>query len=252
MILKSGLLLPILLLSACDLFPTADKIEDGPLSQSSDADIFGFEKLPPLNNKGADALRVVIGPSFGRYHYRFDFVPLKVGCKIVDRDIDDMTKYDGNAYCGNVWANGVRIDREAEQSNVKFRFIVPAEDFKNLFDSVKFSVARWNGSWDMTTDGTSVAIELHNRGKISSLNSNGRSPDNPSALASLLVKAIALAYGPAGIFPKLHDWQVYTREDELDPKYACAAPQLSLSDIDGFGVGDDACAKSLRLGPTKN
>lgn len=52
------------------------------------------------------------------------------------------------------------------------------------------------------------------------------------------VQRILLSYGPMGKTPRSADWHL----PETPSEYPCNNPGLNVADIDGFGVGDDACA----------
>jgi hypothetical protein len=243
-----------ILLPGCGIQP--DRVSREPLAKHPGADIFGFDKLPPLRSKGGDAIRVLVQPSFGRYHYRFDFVPLEKACTVPDSNIDDLSD-DKRSWCGAVTVNGERTTlgaSDGEQQNseaLPFRFVVPAEDFRSFFNVLKHRMARWNGSRSQLLDGTSVAIEQHARGEVRSYHSNAIfefSQDNPAAFASLFVRSLALAYGPSGIFPRSEGWHVRSDEQQIELRFACNAQFLNTADPDGIGVGDDRCATALKQG----
>lgn len=242
---RPGLLVLPFILGACGFFAN-DKVENVPLSKNSEAKYTGEEDWPALQSKGSDALRVLIRPSFGRYNYRFDFVPLKAGCRIYDAEIDRGVERPESSYCGEVAVTGYRTDTGAEFAATPFRFVVPAADFGRLFENLQHRMARWRGTRKNWTDGTSIAVELHNRGKISSMVSNDISPENPMQALSAPLQAMILAYGPSGMFPRSSDWHSF-----VDPDRPCDTPGINEKDADGFGIGDDACAIWLRSKATE-
>lgn len=232
-----------------------DLVSDGPLAEQSDDDILAFSDYAPLKTNNSDAIRVLVAPSFGIYHYAFDIVPLDNGCRVMQRG----TYYAESApptdiRCGNAMVHAIRnlnsgfkhID--LNESPMSFKFVVPAAEYESFYLTLKSKMDSWDGSWQGMTDGTGTSIELHSGGRISSYHSNlplDFSPDNPAAFAALNMRMIALAYAPTGLTPRDPSWTVRPPKDKLQPKFRCAWPGMNDADPDGYGIGDDACAKTL-------
>ena len=224
---------------------------DGPLKEHKNNPIWKFDQYPAMKTGGSDALRIIVQPSFGMYNYRFDIKPQKGGCQIFNSETDDWDTHDPQ--CLVIWVDGERwTTTEGRHLNglprkTSFRFYVPEEEFRDLFDAVHDRLHSWEGNGRTVVDGTSIAIEQHRRGAIQSYKSNARLSDasDPAVIAGLAVHRMALAYGPDGLFPVSADWHVF--EPTEDPYYRpCGHTGLRTPDPDGFGTGDDACAKFLK------
>ena len=241
--------LVLFVLSSC---APDDLVSNGPLANRSDNKYFRFSDYAPLKTNRSDAIRVIVAPSFGIYHYRFDLVPLNKGCRVLDYE-KDFDKQPASKMCGDAIADAERSLNPAFRHSIAnekpmfFKFIVPAPEYQSFFNTLKSKMKGWRGAWQQMTDGTGSSIEIHDGVRITSYHSNlplEHSPDNPAAFASLNMRTIALAYAPAGLIPRDPDWNVRPPDKELQPRFRCAWPGLNVPDPDGWGFGDDACAKT--------
>ncbi len=200
---------------------------DGPLANGPGSGIYGFARHGKLETYNSDAIRIIIAPSFGIYHYRFDVVPLKKGCRVIDRT-KHFDKQPVSKMCGDATVSAERSinpawkERDPAAKPLRFAFVIPAPEYTSLFRTLSSKTEKWRGHWQGVTDGTSTAIELHSGGKIVSYHSNVPleiAPDNPAAFASLQIRAIALAYAPTGSIPRGIDWNVDGPNEEIQPKF---------------------------------
>lgn len=239
----------LLSLAACQ---PADLVSNGPLAERKDNKLFRFSDYGLLETNQSDAIRVIISPSFGVYHYAFDVVPMDKGCRVLENGIyyGPPTK----KRCGNAMVYATRSlnpaynDTDLSGNRLSFKFVVSAPEYEMFYLTLKSKMDGWRGAWQGMTDGTGTAIELHSRGKIYSYHSNLPlvvSPDNPAAFASLYMRTIALAYAPIGLTPRDPNWTVRPPKDKLRPEFRCAWPGMNESDPDGYGIGNDICAKTL-------
>lgn len=202
---------------------------------------------------GTDGLRVYIEPSFGEFYYRFEIVPQPEGCITVWPD-EEFAEHKN--YCAHYL---VRMRKQASQNGQPstaadfedFRFILPQEDARELLGVSDRLAQTWTGDRSVTLDGTSIAFELTKRGKTRSMISNESlvtDHRNPAAWIGAEMHRLALAYGPTGHIPRLYDW--HSNESD-DGRFPCNNPGLNVPDPDGFGVGDDTCARSLTDQPSR-
>lgn len=202
-------------------------------------------KLPPLTQDGA--MRLQVAPSFGLYDYVLDFTPQPAGCLMTWRD----TEFDQAAtkpLCGIV---AVQVWRSAtnEEGQLKSRepraFFVLGEDYRDVIQAFNDKLPRWRGRQTMMLDGTGLEFEQLHKGKLGSMTANAgeAGSDNPLAQLARDIHRLALAYGPADFFPQRYDWHSYA-----DANYPCGG-SLAGADLDGMGIGDDACAAWLKTKP---
>jgi hypothetical protein len=198
-------------------------------------------------------MRVYIEPSFGDFDYRFEIVPQPTGCVAIwpEEEFDEKKNY-----CAYYL---VRMRKQVTQSGDKrrigifkdFNFILPQEDARELFGVADRLSAAWQGGASGYVDGTSVAFELVKNGGVRSMRSASGMDGakiSPAAWIAAEVHRFALAYGPAGQVPRGSDWHSYVNSDG---RFPCNNPGLNVPDPDGFGVGDDACARSLTDQPSR-
>jgi hypothetical protein len=243
----------LLSLAACEPYNT---VSEGPLAKSRSNEYFRFSDAPALQPGKGDALRIFVQPSFGMYHYRFDFVPMDKGCNVAEtgRRRSNDEKPEGKE-CGHTlvlaerWLNSDNDDRRDKAT--QFKFVVPAPEFTEFYNVLKKKLAASRGSNASLTDGTSTGIELHSHGRVSSYRSNvplDYDIDDPAAYAALHMRVIAMAYGPSGMFPREPGWNVRRSDEDVEEKFRCSDPGVNEPDADGYGIGDDACARSLDAG----
>ena len=191
---------------------------------------------------GQDGLRVLIAPSFGRYHYYLSLRQLPSGCLPRDRLPDDGSA-DGCS-CGPARVDVRRID-QTDRRIATARFVVPPEEGELLLARLNAPLERWHGENFSTLDGTVVAIERVRAGQTMSMSSNtyATDPANPAPQLSTDLHRILLAYGPTGFAPRSGDWHVPHDPIGEDP---CNDPALATPLDRGFGVGDSDCDAAKR------
>lgn len=231
-----------------------DIVFQGTLVEACGEDcLFWSETDEDRRAQGADGLRVYIEPSFGEFDYRFEIVPQPQGCITIwpDEDFAENKDYCGH-YLVRMRKQVSRNSRSVAQAQFEdFRFVLPQEDARQLLGVSDRLAQAWVGGRSGTLDGTSIAFELTKRGKTRSMISN-ESLDtdhrNPAAWIGAEMHRLALAYGPTGQIPRRYDWHSNLHGD---PRFACNDPGQNTPDPDGFGVGHDACARSLADQPPR-
>jgi hypothetical protein len=126
-----------------------------------------------------------------------------------------------------------------------FEFFVPEEDYREIVHDFDRTAPRWPGTTRLWTDGTGLEIERVRDSDIWSMSTkaSGRLVD-PGARLSRGVQRLLLAYGPSGATPRNYDWTVQPDDD-----YPCGGADLNTPDADGFGIGNDACARFIARHP---
>lgn len=231
-----------------------DVVFEGTLAEACGEDcLFWSETDDERGAQGADGLRVYIEPSFGAFDYRFEIVPQPQGCITIWPDEEFAEEKN---YCAHYL---VRMRKQASQNGQPraaakfedFHFILPQEDARELLGISDRLAQAWGRGRSGTLDGTTIAFELTKRGKTRSMISN-ESLDtdhrNPAAWVGAELHRLAFAYGPTGQIPRRYDWHSFESEDG---RFPCNNPGLNVPDPDGFGVGDDACARSLADQPSR-
>ncbi|WP_372520152.1 hypothetical protein [Sphingobium abikonense] len=223
--------------------PTGQYV-DGPLKDSYILERTKL-KLPPLTQDGA--IRLQVAPSFGLYDYVLDFTPQPAGCLMMwrGRDLDeDEIKMRCQIVAVHVWRSASE-NAGAPTPAEERRFFVPEEDYRDVTLSFNARVTDWRSRRSGMVDGTWLGVEQVHQGKIGSTvaNAGAWSSDNPASQLARDIHRLALAYGPAGFFPRSYDWH-----NIADPDYACGGG-LAGTDPDGMGNGDDACAARLKTRP---
>lgn len=231
-----------------------DGVFEGTLAEACGEDcLFWSETDDERRVQGTDGLRAYIKPSFGDFSYRFEIVPQPQGCITIWPD--EQISEDKN-YCAHYL---VRLRKQVSQNGQPrtasqfedFRFILPQEDARELLGVADRLAQDWTGGRSFTLDGTSIGFELTKRGKTRSMISNeplDTDHRNPAAWVGAELHRLALAYGPTGQIPRRYDWH---SSDSDDGRFPCNNPGLNVPDPDGFGTGDDACARSLTDQPSR-
>jgi hypothetical protein len=177
----------------------------------------------------------------------------------------DAVERDSPRFCRDVQVTYALIRRGdvrggADQSG-RWTFHIPVADYRALVEAVDGRLARWLGPnhlmHDPATgaqrivimaDGTSTALERVRDGKVRSVGNNyddGIAPHNPAAFARAEVQRLLLLFGPAGKVPRRDDWAVSGgRPSHSDDP--CLTFDFAQPDPDGWGVGEDDCARVLK------
>jgi hypothetical protein len=238
--MRMGAIGAILLLAACS--DRNAEITEGPLNGHAaiPADVAGGEQLSDL---GTDGLRVLIQPSFGRYHYYLSLRRLPQDC--LPRELRRRDGSDSARACGPTLIRARRIDR----GDRRFRdalFVLPVEESDNLFEELDARLRTWRGARSRWLDGTGISLERVGQGRVRSMTSNQPAladGDNPAAQLQGDLLRILLAYGPAGFAPRRADWNVPLDEEAEDP---CNDPALAMPLDRGFGTGNSDCDATAR------
>lgn len=224
--------------------PPPGMIIDGPLAEPI------HTGLHPLRTLGRNGMRVSIDPSFGDYGYVVDFIPRPFDCYLAPGRHFDEERHRREG-CRMIAVRYTIFGRdEAPEPRIRrFSFHVPEEEYREVVADFDRLARRWRGSDGGVLDGTGVGVEQFREGRLRSIDSNAPTmfkPDNPAANMRLHVHRLLLAYGPAGAVPRNSDFAVGRREFEELP---CMAQSFDEPDPDGFGAGQDACAKDLARPP---
>ena len=143
------------------------------------------------------------------------------------------------------------LERRVNVSFEDFRFIVPQEDGREVLIAADRLSTTWSGSGRKSVGGTYVSFELITDGQVRSMDAKASFAgdyNNPAAFVAAEVHRLALAYGPVGEIPRRYDWHSFESEGG---RFPCNNLGLNVPDPDGFGVGDDACARSLTDQPSR-
>lgn len=215
---------------------------DGPLAgdRAIPSGLSGGEKLSDL---GAEGLRALVRPTFGRYAYYLSFQRLPPGCLPRDRLRSDGSNR--SQACGTTRVRVRRTD-QFDHSAATAGFFLPVEESDDLFEELDARLARWHGINFGGTDGTGVDVERVRDGRATSMSSNAspsRDRDNPAAQLRGDMLRILLAYGPAGFAPRSGSWDVRPPQDDGDP---CNNPALAEPLDRGFGTGNSDCDAAAR------
>lgn len=206
--------------------------------------------LDPLRTLGRNGMRVSIAPSFGDYGFVIDFIPQPFDCYLATGRSFDEERHRREG----CWMIAVRYttfggDEAPEPRIRRFNFHVPEEEYREVVADFDRLARRWRGSDSAILDGTGVGVEQFREGRLRSIDSNVPTmiePDNPAANMRLHAHRLLLAYGPAGAVPRNSHFTVGRREFEELP---CMAQSFDEPDPDGFGAGQDACARELARPP---
>lgn len=241
--MRRAALLVLLMLSGCERETASGRgVTDGPLKKefAIKPSLAGGEKLADI---GAEGLRLLIQPSFGRYAYYLSFQRLPAGCVPRDRQPDDYREVKNS--CGPARVHVRRTDQRDGTAS-RAEFYLPPEEADDFFEALDMRMARWRGSNAGGTDGTGVDLERVRGGLVKSMSSNA-SPssniDNPAAQLKPDALRVLLAYGPSGFAPRSSNWDVSGRTDESDP---CNETLLAQPLDSGFGLGNSDCDASRR------
>ncbi len=248
------LILPILLvlgLAACERqhmpgwLPEAiggpirhDKLFDGPLRLPV-IENGARRGMPPLESLRPNGIRVSIAPTFGDQAFIVDFVPQPLNCYLPDDGnfVETRWPHEGCAY--------IRVDysiidqRDDRAPAQRHRFIIPEEAFRVAVIEFNGLAEQWRGSHQGWTDGTMVGIEQYRGGRLRSIESNAPY-SHPVAAFTHQVHRLLLAFAPTGTVPRSYDFTIETLAE-----YPCQGTSFNVADADGFGVGDDPCARFL-------
>jgi hypothetical protein len=244
----------VLSLSACDMphwWPEAlggpeppDKLVGGPLRRPliEHPERYG---LLPLRSVGRNGLRATIAPSFGTYSFVVDLVPQPLNCYLIVSDDFDEARAEQEG-CHSIEARYTLIGGTVQAPSVRhYRFVVPGVDYARAVEEFNRLARRWRGSSAGWLDGTTIGVEQFSEGELRSIASNSppeRAPGDPAAIFSRQLHRLLLAYAPAGTVPLSGDFTVADRIDA-----PCMGNTLNVPDPDGFGTGDDACARHIEM-----
>ncbi|MDP8995113.1 MAG: hypothetical protein M3N07_09070 [Pseudomonadota bacterium] len=213
------------------------KLADGPLGESA------HPRLEPLTTVGRDGMRVSISPSFGDYRFLVDFVPQPLDCYLAAGSEFNQQRWEREGCHWIAVRYSVIGPGEGPEANLRrYDFIVPEEEFRGAVAQFNRLARRWRGGEGAVLDGTSVGIEQYRRGRLRSMATNAPlaiEPSNPAANLLLEVHRLLLAYGPSGAVPLNGSFAVG------GPASSCMARTFNAPDPDGFGAGDDPCAREL-------
>jgi hypothetical protein len=226
-----GVALLLFALAACGERPGG--LADGPLARP----LFQGPSLPPLASLGRNGMRVSISPSDGDYDFLVDFVPQPLGCYLPLEPIDQARlQREG---CRWVEVRYGRFGRHALAGQIRFdQFIVPEGDYRDVVGQFELQARNWSDPHG-TLDGTAIGVELYREGRLRSLSSNDAGPASPTATLGVAVHGLLLAYGPTGTVPRSSSFMI----TPVEPDYPCMGTDFVTPDPDGFGTGDDACAR---------
>jgi len=236
---NSGISFPLSLLA----FSAHNKLIDGALP----ADEYGPSirtRAGSVSELGQNGIRFFVQPSFGKYHYKFVFLPRPKGCYPFLQSENYMEIEKEKTLC-QIYL--VKMQRETLQnanqaplSLTQHKFIVPEEDFREVLGDLEDRMKKWNGELGSWVDGTNLSIEYVREGNIRSMSSNAHSADSPVSQFGSDVQRLALAFGPTGMIPRGYNWHA-----DIAPESPCSGLELNTPDKDGIGMGDDDCAKKL-------
>lgn len=240
--LPTALALLVLAPAACDRQRTA-RLVDGP-AEFSRAGHLARHGVPPSASVGPNGMRATIAPSFGDYWFVVDFVPRPANCYLLlDQDPDRAPP--PSRSCGPIEVRYAIIGAEGRASGTRhYRFLVPPEDFREAGSLFNRLARRWRGAENQALDGTMIAVEQYQDGRLRSITTNDdamTAPDNPAAMFLLAVHRLLLSYAPTGTVPRAYSFTV-TRHPDVWP---CQGDEFATPDPDGFGIGEDACARHL-------
>lgn len=249
---------PLAMLISCAAFlagcDSHDAVHERTLSESCSEKCYYWAQTDRYRGPvGKDGMRIYIEPSFGDFSYRFEIVPRPSDCatRWIDIDNDDRGKACAHYLVRMRKVSTTPIEPGGSAIREDFRFILPVQSAEELFNVADQMSDRWRGTTVWWTDGTVVSFELHKLGQVRSMYSNAPlSYDyrNPAAWVAAELHRFALAYAPNGQIPLNSDWHSYAPESGGFP---CGIAGLNKPDPDGFGVGDDACARSLTDQPSR-
>lgn len=216
---------------------------------------------------GANGLRVRIAPSFSENHYAIDFAPQPRDCITPHGGTADEVAKVEQRFCRDVLVTYALVARPRVSWKVatgRWTFHIPVSDYRELVEGIDARLDKWRGMEEVTSidpktgettliivsDGTSVGLERIRDGRVRSVVNNLRDRlviSNPASFAKSEVQRLLLIYGPSGKVPRDGDWNINSRS--IYPDDPCAAiNDFVVPDPDGYGVGNDPCARALRGG----
>ncbi|HEX8193096.1 MAG TPA: hypothetical protein VF552_09365 [Allosphingosinicella sp.] len=225
--------------------PALDKLRPRPLPEPL------HPRLEPLSSLGRNGLRVSISPSFGLYHFVADFIPQPLDCYIPAERLDQH-RYEVEG-CGMIAVRYTIFGRDqAPEPHIRrFNFHVPESEYREAVAEFDGLARRWRGGSGGMLDGTSVGVEQFREGRLRSMQTNatiGAEPNNPAAHLLPSVHRLLLAYGPAAAVPRASGFTVEAAEANDFP---CMGQAFADPDPDGFGTGQDACARQMASPPRR-
>lgn len=225
--------------------PAPGKISARPLAEPL------HPQLEPLASLGRNGMRVSVSPSFGLYHFVADFIPQPIDCYLPTEPFD-QDRYEREG-CGMIAVRYTVFGRdEAPEPRIRrFNFQLPEEEYREAVGQFDRLARRWRGGRGGLLDGTRVGVEQFQGGALRSMETNATisfEPDNPAAHLLSDVHRQLLAYGPAGAVPRGSGFTVASREPD---EYPCMGRTFADPDPDGFGAGEDPCARQLAEPPPR-
>jgi hypothetical protein len=194
--------------------------------------------MPSLASLGRNGMRVSIAPFDSDYAFLVDFMPLPHDCFLPLEPDFDQARYSREG-CHRVEVRYGRIGQHRLTGQMRFdRFLVPVGDYEDAVREFELMARRWSDSHGHL-DGTVIGVELYREGRLRSLSSNDPGPGSPTATLGVAVHRLLLAYGPAGAVPRSSSFAIMV----IEPGFPCMGTDFVTPDPDGFGTGDDACAR---------
>jgi hypothetical protein len=225
--------------------PAPGRLSAGPLPEPL------HPGLEPLASLGRNGMRVSVSPSFGLYHFVADFIPQPLDCYLPTEPADEE-RYEAEG----CWMIAVRYtvlgrDEAPEPRIRRFNFHVPEQEYRDAVEEFDRLARPWRGGSGGGLDGTRVGVEQFRDGRLRSMATNapiGFEPHNPAAHLLPNVHRLLLAYGPAGAVPRASGFTVRPAEES---DYPCMGQTFADPDPDGFGAGEDPCARQLAEPPPR-
>lgn len=210
-------------------------LADGPLS----GPLLPRQSMPPLASLGRNGMRVSIAPFDGDYAFLVDFIPLPHDCFLPAEPAFDPARFPREG-CREVEVRYGRIGQHRLAGQMHFdQFIAPEGDYRDLVARFEAMAHNWSDPHG-TLDGTPIGVEFYREGHLRSLSSNDAGPASPTAVLGVAVHRLLLAYGPAGAVPRSSNFMIAG----VEPGFPCMGTDFVSPDPDGFGSGDDACARA--------
>ncbi len=224
--------------------PEMSKVVPGPLQEA----MFDRRQLPPLDRLAPNGMRVSIGVGEQELSFVADFKPHPHGCAMTG---EGGGSGDGPMRCDRVEVDYFLVDADVYGRGTVLRsthgFEVPEEDYQSAIDSFNAAAGNWSGERATILGGTWVEVEQFHEGRMRSISSNSDTPSAPTAMLLPRVHGLLLAYAPAGTVPRSVSFAAEAPYSEQP----CSGAEMNAPDPDGFGVGNDACARARGRSPAE-
>ncbi|MBO9582148.1 MAG: hypothetical protein J7498_14755 [Sphingobium sp.] len=191
----------------------------------------------------------MIEPSFSDFIYAVDYAPQPKDC-LTPRGgtLSELEKVE-HLFCRDVLVT-YRMLAQEQYKGVgaprQWTFHIPVEEWRAFAEGLDQRLDGWQGRKWSAADGTTAAVERIRDGRIRSVVNNiaeYEAPLNPAYFAQTETQRLLLLFGPSGIVPRTSNWTV--RKDG-DPDWPCSSQQFATPDPDGWGIGEDRCARWLK------